>query len=154
MTAKIISIDDFAEKIGEKIGVSEWFTITQDRIDAFGDCTEDHQWIHTDPERCEKESPYQTTIAHGFLSLALLSPIHLNADYMPVEVKQVINYGLDSIRFLSPVKTGSRVRGHIKLLELKPRGRNRYFVKTLNTIEIEGEKKLALSAELITLISV
>jgi acyl dehydratase len=154
MSKQQISIEELTQKSGEIIGVSEWFSIDQSRINDFGSCTDDHQWIHVDPARCETESPYKTTIAHGFLSLSLLSPIHLNASYMPIGTKQVINYGLDAIRFISPVKCGARVRGHIQLLEVKPRGRTRYFIKTLNTIEIENEKKPALTAELITLITI
>ncbi len=154
MNKQQITIEELSQKSGEIIGVSEWFTIDQNRINDFGSCTDDHQWIHVDPERCLTESPYKTTIAHGFLSLSLLSPIHLNASYMPMGTKQVINYGLDAIRFISPVKCGDRVRGHIKLIEVKPRGRTRYFIKTLNTIEIENEKKSALTAELITLITI
>ena len=154
MSKQQITIEELSEKTGEIIGVSEWFVIDQNRINDFGSCTDDHQWLHLDPEKCATESPYKTTIAHGFLSLSLLSPIHLNASYMPIGTKQVINYGLDAIRFLSPVKSGARVRGHIKLLEVKPRGRTRYFIKTLNTIEIENEQKPALTAELITLITI
>ncbi len=154
MNTTVDPMEQLTKRVGEIIGVSDWFTIDQTRINDFGNCTNDHQWIHLDPKRCENESPYKTTIAHGFLSLSLLSPIHLDASYMPPETKQVINYGLDQIRFISPVKSGNRVRGHIELLEVTPRGRTRYFIKTLNTIEIEGEQKPALTAQLITLITI
>ncbi len=154
MTQKNMTIAELAKKVGEEVGISEWFTLDQNRINAFAECTDDHQWLHIDAARCENESPYGTTIAHGFLTLSLLSPMHLNASYIPVEAKSVINYGLDSIRFMSPVKNGSKVRGRIKLIELKPRGRKMYFIKTHNTIEIKDEKKAALTADLITLITV
>lgn len=153
MSKQQLSVEDLSKLEGKEIGISEWFLVDQKRIDAFAECTNDHQWIHIDPERCAKESPYQTTISHGFLTLSLLSPMHLTASYIPVEAKSVINYGLDAIRFMSPVKTGSKVRGRIKLIEVKARGRNMYFIKTHNTIEIEGEKKAALTAELIMLIT-
>ena len=154
MSQEKLSVEELAKLEGQEIGLSEWFLIDQNRINAFAECTNDHQWIHVNPDRCEKESPYEKTISHGFLTLSLLSPMHLTASYIPVEAKSVINYGLDAIRFMSPVKSGSRVRGRIKLIELKARGRNMYFIKTHNTIEIEGEKKAALTAELITLITV
>lgn len=154
MSNEKLTIAELEKLTGEQIGVSDWFEVNQDRINAFADCTDDHQWIHVNPERSKKESPYKTTVAHGFLTLSLLSPMHLNASYIPVEATSVINYGLQSVRFMSPVKNGSRVRGIIKLQEVVPRGRNMYIIKTHNTIEIEGEKKAALIAELITLITV
>jgi len=154
MTIEKITLAELGALTGEQIGISDWFQVDQSRIDVFADCTNDHQWLHVDPIRCEQESPYKTTVAHGFLTLSLLSPMHLNASYIPIEAKSVINYGLESVRFMAPVKNGSRVRGVIKLQELTPRGRKMYLIKTHNTIEIEGEKKPALIAELITLITV
>ncbi len=154
MSQQKLSIQQLTTLQGQEIGLSKWFLVDQKRIDAFAQCTDDHQWIHTDPIRCQQQSPYKTTIAHGFLTLSLLSPMHLTASYIPVEAKSVINYGLDAVRFMNPVKSGSRIRGRIKLIEVKARGRNMYFIKTHNNIEIEGEKKAALTAELITLITV
>ncbi len=154
MSQKKFTIDKLTNMVGQEIAQSEWMMINQQRIQAFGNCTDDHQWIHMDPEKAKSEGGYDGTIAHGFLTLSLLSPIHLNADYIPEEAKQVINYGLDKVRFMTPVKSGSRVRGKIELIECRPRGRNMYMITTKNIIEIENEKKPALTSELSTLITV
>ncbi|RMH42595.1 MAG: MaoC family dehydratase [Gammaproteobacteria bacterium] len=147
-----LTLADLQQKVGQHLGTSDWILVDQARINAFADCTDDHQWIHVDEARAAKESPYGQTIAHGFLTLSLLSPIHMHANHIPIEAKQVINYGLDRVRFMNAVKSGQRIRGHVKLVEVKSRGRGMHFIKTENTIEIEGEKKPALTADLIVLI--
>jgi acyl dehydratase len=149
-----LTLAELADKVGEELGTSEWIVVDQERINAFAACTDDHQWIHVDEERARRESPYGATIAHGFLTLSLLSPIHMQSNHIPVEARQVINYGLDRVRFMNAVKAGQRIRGHVRLAECKSRGRGMYFIRTENTIEIENEKKPALTAELIVLIRV
>ncbi|PIP80675.1 MAG: nodulation protein NodN [Gammaproteobacteria bacterium CG22_combo_CG10-13_8_21_14_all_40_8] len=142
------TVEELTQLVGQKIAQSDWMLLDQERIQEFGHCTDDQQWIHMDPERAKIESPFGGTIAHGFLTLSLLSPIHLKADYLPTEATQIINYGLDKVRFMTPVQSGKRVRGTVELLEFRPRARNRYMITTHNSIEIEGEKRPALTAEL------
>jgi acyl dehydratase len=111
---EIESVKKLGELVGRDVAVSEWIEVSQERIDAFAEATEDRQWIHTDPERAARESPFKRTIAHGFLTLSLLSAMMKTA--MQVGgVRMGINYGLDRVRFISPIPAGSRVRGHFYL---------------------------------------
>jgi acyl dehydratase len=137
---------DLAAHVGEEIGVSSWITVDQKRINEFAHCTEDHQWIHIDAVRAAKESPFGGTIAHGFLTLALLAPTLFEILISRVEVKQAVNYGLEKVRFLAPVRAGKRVRNHIKVAAVEDKGGGRLLLTTENTIEIEGEEKPALIA--------
>jgi len=121
-------------------------TLDQARIGEFAHCTGDHQWIHIDPERAQRESPFGTTIAHGFLTLALIAPTAFEILVSRVEPKSVVNYGLEKVRFYAPVRAGKRVRNHIRLAAVEERGNGRYLVTTENTMEIEGEIKPALLA--------
>jgi acyl dehydratase len=141
------------EFIGREIGVSGWRTIDQDRIDAFARCTDDHQWIHVDVERAKRDGPFGGTIAHGYLTLAMLSPLQNEIGIIPADAKQAINVGLDKLRFLAPVKAGARLRMHATLLEVEDRGKGRLLLRTQNTIDIEGEEKPALTVESLALIS-
>jgi acyl dehydratase len=141
-----------AEFVGQELGVSEWLTIDQARVDQFAACTDDHQWIHEDAVRASTESPYGTTIAHGFLTLSLLSRFATEVGALPADAVAVLNYGLDRVRFVSPVKVGSRVRDRIRLLEVEQKGAARVLIKTQHRIEIEGEAKPALVAELLALV--
>jgi len=141
------------EFIGRELGVSAWRTIDQERIDAFAQCTEDHQWIHVDVERAKRESPFGGTIAHGYLTLAMLAPMQMEIGAVPADAKQAINVGLDKLRFLSPVKAGARIRMHAVLLEVEDRGKGRLLLRTQNTFDIEGEEKPALSVESLALVS-
>ena len=138
--------------IGQEIGLSKWFEITQARIDAFADCTEDHQFIHVDPERAKKETAFGNTIAHGFLTMSLMSI--MSYEVMPVieGTEMGVNYGFDKLRFLSPVRAGSRVRGRFTLMEAKLRKPKVLQSRTSVTVEIEGEGKPALVADWIGLI--
>jgi acyl dehydratase len=112
------SIDQLKDFAGQEIGVSDWFTVTQKRIAAFAEATEDRQWIHVDAERALRESPYGTTIAHGFLTLSLIS--HLMKQAIDIQkVRMGVNYGLNRVRFPSPVPAGSRIRAHIALQSAK-----------------------------------
>lgn len=136
--------------IGQEVGVSKWFEITQARIDAFADCTEDWQFIHVDPDKA-RATPFGGTIAHGFLTLSLASAMSYDA-VAPLEgVVMGVNYGFDKLRFLAPVPAGSRVRGRFKLLSAEDKGANggvtRWLLKHELTVEIEGGDKPALIAE-------
>ncbi len=132
--------------IGQEVGVSKWFEVSQARIDAFADCTEDHQFIHVDPEAA-KATPFGGTIAHGFLTLSLASAMSYDA-VAPLEgVVMGVNYGFDKLRFLAPVLAGSRVRGRFRLLSAEDKGNGRWLLKHELTVEIEGGDKPALIAE-------
>ena len=132
--------------VGRELGVSGWVTMNQQRIDQFAECTEDHQWIHVDAERAKRENPLGTTIAHGYLTLAMLAPSTFEVVVKPAGISQALNYGLDRVRFIAPVRAGSRVRNRIKLLAAEDKGGGRMLLTTENTIEIEGETKPALIA--------
>ena len=132
--------------VGRELGVSGWVTMNQQRIDQFAECTEDHQWIHVDAERAKRDSPLGTTIAHGYLTLAMLAPSTFEVVVKPAGISQALNYGLDRVRFIAPVRAGSRVRNRIKLLAAEDKGGGRMLLTTENTIEIEGETRPALIA--------
>ena len=132
--------------IGQEVGLSKWFDVTQARIDAFADCTEDHQFIHVDPEAA-KATPFGGTIAHGFLTLSLASAMSYDAVAPLDGVVIGVNYGFDKLRFLAPVPAGSRIRGRFKLLSADDRGDGRWLLKHELTVEIEGGDKPALIAE-------
>jgi acyl dehydratase len=142
------------KSIGAEEGVGEWFTVDQDQINLFADATYDHQFIHVDPERAAKMSPYKTTIAHGFLTLSLLPHLGSSIPRRDVEAYQGlamgINYGLDKVRFPSPVKVNSRVRARRTLVEVELKNPSTIQTKQLVTIEIEGEDKPACVAESLT----
>ena len=137
---------ELQDLIGQEVGVSRWFEITQARIDAFADCTEDWQFIHVDPEAA-KATPFGGTIAHGFLTLSLASAMSYDA-VPPLEgVAMGVNYGFDKLRFLAPVPAGSRVRGRFRLLSAEDKSGGRWLLKHELTVEIEGGDKPALIAE-------
>lgn len=142
-------IDEIRKYEGEELGVGDWFEITQERINQFADATNDHQWIHVDPERA-KEGPFGQTIAHGFLTLSMI-PALGGGGGLPVEgVKMGINYGLDRARFIAPVPVGSKVRARRKLLEAKEAKDGSIQLKTEVTVELEGSEKPACVAETLT----
>jgi len=132
--------------VGDEIGTSSWITVDQQRIDEFAHCTKDHQWIHVDVERATRESPFGGTVAHGFLTLALVAPTLLEILLSHVQVKQAVNYGLEKVRFLAPLRAGKRVRNHVKVAAVEDKGNGRVLLTTENTFEIEGEDKPALVA--------
>ena len=140
-----------SEFIGKEVGVSDWVTVDQEQINAFADATGDHQWIHVDIERCKKESPLGTTIAHGYLTLSLLPMLSSQIGTLPGGLKHVLNYGTDKVRFLNPVPAGSRVRLRATLMDVSQKGEGRHLFKTQNTIEIEGSDKPAMIAESLAL---
>ncbi len=141
------------ERIGLELGVSGWEMLDQSRIDRFAECTGDHQWIHVDVERARRESPLRATIAHGYLLLSLIAPTTFEVLTRPLGVAQALNYGLDKVRFLSPVKVGSRVRNRVKLLSVEDKGNGRTLIATENTIEIEDEARPALIASALVLVT-
>ena len=146
------SISTISQYVGQELGVSEWITINQERINDFADFTGDHQWIHVNVERAKRESLFGTTIAHGYLTLSLAAALSMELGIIPAGVSQALNYGLDKVRFLAPVKSGSRVRDRVVLLAAEPQGKGRILLKFRNTIEIEGEAKPALIADALSLL--
>ncbi len=146
------SIATISQYVGQELGVSEWITINQERINDFADFTGDHQWIHVNVERAKRESLFGTTIAHGYLTLSLAAALSMGLGIIPAGVSQALNYGLDKVRFLAPVKSGSRVRDRVVLLAAELQGKGRILLKFRNTIEIEGEAKPALIADALSLL--
>lgn len=147
-----ITLDAYQAMVGKEIGVSSWHLIDQPRIDAYADVIEDHQFIHVDPERAKKETAFGTTIAHGFLTMSLMSI--MSYEVMPVIAGTTmgVNYGFDKLRFISPVRSGKRVRGRFVLAEAKLRKAGELQSRTNVTVEIEGEDKPALVADWLGLI--
>ncbi|MGX9431501.1 MULTISPECIES: MaoC family dehydratase [Bradyrhizobium] len=146
-----VSLETYQGMVGKEIGVSAWHLIDQQRIDTYADVIEDHQFIHVDPERA-KDTPFGTTIAHGFLTMSLLSI--MSYQVMPVieGTTMGVNYGFDKLRFISPVRSGKRVRGRFVLAEAKLRKPTELASRTNVTVEIEGEEKPALVADWLGLI--
>jgi acyl dehydratase len=147
----LASLDEIRAQIGAEIGVSSWLTVDQARIDAFADATDDRQFIHTDPASAAL-TPFGGTIAHGFLTLSLLSRMGGEAMLLPAGLQMVINYGLDSIRFLAPVLSGQRIRGRFTLDSVEDKAPGQLLMRHLVTVEIEGEDKPALTAQWLTLL--
>ena len=139
------TLDEIRTRVGEEIGVSSWLTVDQERIDAFAEATEDRQFIHTDPAAAA-ETPLGGTIAHGFLSLSLLSRMGSEVLLAPEGVKMALNYGLDRARFLAPVKAGARVRGRFTLDSVEERAPGQLLMRYSVSVEIEGQDKPALTA--------
>lgn len=146
-----ISLSEVRGLLGTVVGVSDWITVDQTMIDAFAGATNDHQFIHTDPVRAAAETPYGGTIAHGFLTLSLLSA--MNYDCLPKIREQTlgINYGFDKVRFMSPVKCNKRIRGSFLLAGARFRGAGMLMNTYDLTVEIEDERKPALTASWITI---
>ena len=138
--------------VGRELGVSDWLTVDQQRIDQFAACTGDRQWIHVDVERARRESPFGTPIAHGYLILALLPQFQFAIGMVPPGIDTALNYGLDRVRFLAPVKTGARIRNRLELLMAEDKGGGRVLITTRNTIEIAGQDKPAMIAETLALL--
>jgi acyl dehydratase len=144
----ISSIDEGIEAVGQELGVSKWIAIDQERINAFADATDDHQWIHVDVERARTESPYRTTIAHGFLTLSLI-PALSRDNYRVDNAKMGINYGLNKVRFLAPVPVGSRIRLRSELIDAKKVNDSTVDLVVRQTVELDGSDKPAAVAEVI-----
>lgn len=141
------TLDEQKAKVGKELGVSAWVTISQEMINKFADVTLDHQFIHVDVERAIKEGPFGSTIAHGFLSVSLLSNFAYEVVPGIVGMVSALNYGFERLRFMSPVKAGKRIRARFVLADLKMRG-DKHVQRTMTvTVEIEGEEKPALVAD-------
>lgn len=141
-----VSLERFKQMIGQDNGTTEWVTITQEKINLFADVTEDWQWIHVDEEKA-KSGPFGKTIAHGFLTLSLLSSFSYASKYVPEGIKMSVNYGLNKVRFLAPVPVGSRVRSHMVISAVEEKGPNQVLMTTTHTVEIEGQAKPACVAD-------
>jgi acyl dehydratase len=141
----IASLAEIQSRVGEEIGSSSWLSIDQARIDVFAEATEDRQFIHVDPAAAA-QTPFGGAIAHGFLTLSLLSRMGAEAMLIPEGVKMAVNYGLDRVRFLAPVRSGSRVRGRFVLDSVEEKARGQVLLRHTVTVEIEGETKPAMTA--------
>ncbi len=146
-----VSLEELKRRVGQDLGVSDWIEIDQGRIDAFADVGIDHQFIHVDPARAATETPFGGTIAHGFLTLAMLVPMGETALPELAERAMGINYGFEKLRFLAPVRAGRRVRGRFHLNEITERQPGQILIRYGVTVEIEGEEKPALAAEWLAL---
>ena len=138
-------LTEIKSRIGSEVGVSSWTTLDQARIDGFADATEDRQFIHVDPEAAAK-TPFGGTIAHGFLTLSLLSRMAAEAMLIPDGVRMAVNYGFDRVRFLAPVRSGKRVRGRFTLDSIEEKAPGQWLLRHTVTVEIEDEAKPALTA--------
>jgi acyl dehydratase len=145
-----VPVAELKDYVGKELGKSEWLTIDQQRINQFAECTGDHQFIHVDPEKA-KLTPFGTTIAHGFLSLSLVPMLMENIMIMPQGLKMAVNYGLDSVRFIQPVKVDSRVRLTVTLTDANEKNPGQWLLKARVVLEIEGLEKPAYIAEPLTL---
>ena len=142
----VATIEEIQERVGSEIGVSDWILVNQARIDAFADVTEDHQFIHVDQQRAAK-TPFRGTVAHGFLTLSLLSRMADGVMLHPESMRMAVNYGFDRVRFMGPVKSGKRVRGRFKMLSAEEKRSSQWQISYEVTVEIEGEEKPALIAD-------
>ena len=145
-----LTLDEIEARVGAEIGVSDWLTVDQALIDAFADATGDHQFIHVDPERAARETPFGGTIAHGFLTLSLLPKLAMGVRPRIQGTAMSVNYGFDKIRFLAPVVCGARIRARFRLDALEEQRPKEITMRYGVTVEIEGEAKPALAAEWIT----
>lgn len=145
-----VTIAELSQCVGQEVGVSRWFLVDQKRIDAFADATEDWQFIHVDPEAAQA-TPFGSTIAHGFLTLSMLSAIAYDALPRVSGLAMGVNYGFEKVRFVAPVRAGRRIRGRFRLEALTQRGARDWQSRKAVTVEIEGEDKPALIAEWLSL---
>ncbi|MBA3525788.1 MAG: MaoC family dehydratase [Sphingomonas sp.] len=144
-------LDQIRARLGEEIGTSGWILVDQDRIAAFAEATEDRQFTHLDPNLAA-QTPFGGTIAHGFLSLSLLSRMAAEVMLVPDTVKMAVNYGFDRVRFLAPVRSGKRVRGRFTLESVHDKAPDQLLLRHLVAVEIEDEDRPALSAQWLTLL--
>jgi acyl dehydratase len=138
--------------VGGELGVTEWITVGQDRIVQFAACTGDRQWIHVDVARARRESPFGGPIAHGYLSLSLVAAMVMELGVIPPDAASALNYGLDKVRFVAPVKAGARVRLRASLVAAEPQSGGRMLLKLQGALEIENETKPALVAEVLCML--
>lgn len=150
MANRALTLDEYRAQVGQEVGVSDWIDVPQAKIDAFAEVTGDHQFIHVNPELAA-QTPFGTTIAHGYLTLSLLSVMAYGALPGIKGTRMGVNYGLNKVRFMAPVKSGKRVRGRFTLADVTQRPDGAWQTIVAVTVEIDGETKPALAAEWITL---
>ena len=150
MAVQVLPVEKIKERIGEELGLTDWFQMDQERIDKFADCTEDHQWIHVDREKAAK-GPFGQTIAHGYLTISLLPHFSAGISVVPEGTMMAINYGMNKLRLVNPVKSKARIRDRIVLTDVVEKEGGRILVTTTHTIEIEGEEKPAVVAEVLSM---
>ena len=146
MPARTVDVKDLKALVGQELGLSDWYPVTQEEINKFADATHDHQWIHVDPERAQRESPYGAAIAHGFLTLSLMSHFMREAIQLPDEVRQTINCGLNRVRFPAPVRAGEKIRARVRLKSCRELPGSVEAVFDI-TIETESAEKPCCVAE-------
>jgi acyl dehydratase len=146
MTIQLVEPSEAMAMVGTKLPPGEWVTVDQDRINVFADCTEDHQFIHID-EAAAAHTPFGGTIAHGFLTLSLLTKMSEGSGIALKGIVMGLNYGCDKVRFLNPVRAGKRVRAHSEIMSVDQKDANRFLIKSAVTVEIEGEETPAVYAE-------
>lgn len=147
-----LTFDTMKTRVGEVLGTSAWVTVSQDMINQFAETTGDRQWIHVDVERSKRESPFKGPIAHGYLTLSLVAAMSYDIGAVPEGTAAAFNYGLDKVRFLTPVKAGAKVRMTTTLVSFEPKGPGQFLMKCSNTVEIDGEDKPALIAETLAML--
>ena len=148
-----IPISELPNLAGRQLEPSPWLEMTQERVDQFADATNDHQFIHVDPEKAAA-TPFGGPIAHGFLSLSLLSYLNAQSAVVPENLAMIINYGSDKIRYLAPVRVGKRIRSHQTVMDISEKRPGQWLMKTAVTVEIEGEETPALAAEILSMLVV
>jgi len=151
MNRPALTFDTVGARVGEEIAVSDWFTVRQEQVDLFADATLDPDWIHVDPERAAREGPFGQAVAHGFLTLSMLSHFAHDADLWPEGTVFGVNYGFDKARFIAPVPVGARIRARFVLKDFSRRGDGGFCMTTAVTVEIEDVEKPALAAEWLAL---
>jgi len=152
MSRQGLSFEGLKALVGQELGVSGWITVDQEKIDQFAECTGDRQWIHVDVERTRKESPFRKPIAHGYLTLALVTAMAIEIDAVPENTQAAFIHGLDAVRFIAPVVSGARGRMRSTLLSMEDVGPGQYLVRTANTVEVEGDARPALTAEVLVML--
>ncbi len=150
MAVEAMPVEKMKERIGQELGVTDWFQMDQERINKFADCTMDHQWIHVDEEKAA-QGPFGQTIAHGYLTISLLPQFSANYAILPEGTMMAINYGMNRLRLINPVKSDARIRDRMVLTDVVEKRGGRVLVTTTHTIEIEGEEKPALIAEVLSM---
>ena len=151
MSVKIVPKEELLNTVGIQLEPGAWVTLDQDRINVFADCTEDHQFIHID-EEAARNTPFGGTIAHGFLTLSMLSKMVEGQGVVPENVVMGLNYGFDKVRFLAPVRAGKRVRARQEVVSVDQKDDDRFLIKNAIIVEIEGEDTPALVAEWLTMV--
>ncbi|MGB6117375.1 MAG: MaoC family dehydratase [Mesorhizobium sp.] len=147
-----LTFETMPDMVGKEFGVSNWITVDQSMINDFAETTGDRQWIHVDVDRARTQSPFGAPIAHGYLTLSLVAPMSYEIGAMPQGTAAAFNYGLDKVRFLTPVKAGQKVRMRSTLVSFEPKGPGQFLMKCANTVEIEGEDKPAMIAETLAML--